>query len=302
VVASSEPATIMAEYACLTGRPELPPLWSLGYQQSHRTLASREEILEEGKTFREKRLPCDALIYLGTGFTPSGWNTNNGEFGFNQKVFPDPKAMFDELHQEHFKVVLHVVVKARSMQGSVTDACDPQQPAETQPRCYWNIHRPVFGLGVDGWWPDEGDPLNAPSRLTRNRMYWEAPQLDRPNERPYALHRNGYAGMQRYASFLWSGDVNSTWETLRNHIPVAVNTGLSGIPYWGTDIGGFVRPTNSRPSFTCAGFSSALFARSSVRTDEPGSCGCRGVGILAIRDRSKRPTTNPIRVSFTTPG
>lgn len=95
-------------------------------------------------------------------------------------------------------------------------------------------------MGVDGWWPDEGDPLDAASRLTRNRMYWEGPQIDRPNERPYALHRNGYAGMQRYASFLWSGDVYSTWETLKTHIPNAVNTALSGIPYWGTDIGGFV--------------------------------------------------------------
>jgi len=77
-------------------------------------------------------------------------------------------------------------------------------------------------------------------------MYWEGPQIDRPNERPYALHRNGYAGMQRYASFLWSGDVYSTWETLKTHIPIALNTALSGIPYWGTDIGGFV-PT---PEFT----------------------------------------------------
>jgi alpha-glucosidase/alpha-D-xyloside xylohydrolase len=46
--------------------------------------------------------------------------------------------------------------------------------------------------------------------------------------------------MQRYAPFLWSGDVSSLWETLRNHVPIAINTGLSGIPYWGTDIGGFV--------------------------------------------------------------
>jgi alpha-glucosidase/alpha-D-xyloside xylohydrolase len=46
--------------------------------------------------------------------------------------------------------------------------------------------------------------------------------------------------MARYASFLWSGDVNSQWETLATHIPDAVNTCLSGIPYWGTDIGGFV--------------------------------------------------------------
>ena len=46
--------------------------------------------------------------------------------------------------------------------------------------------------------------------------------------------------MQRYGAFLWSGDVYSTWETLKTHVPVAVNTGLSGIPFWGTDIGGFV--------------------------------------------------------------
>jgi alpha-glucosidase (family GH31 glycosyl hydrolase) len=240
VVVSRDPATIMAEYARITGHAEMPPLWSFGYQQSHRTLASREEILDEAKTFREKKLPCDTLIYLGTGFCPSGWNTNNGEFGFNQKVFPNPKAIFDELHAEHFKVALHVVIKARSMRGTVKDACDPKQPVEEQPSCYWDVHRDVFKLGVDGWWPDEGDPLNIASRLTRNRMYWEGPQLDRPNERPFALHRNGYAGMQRYASFLWSGDVYSTWETLRVHIPIAINTGLTGIPYWGTDIGGFV--------------------------------------------------------------
>ena len=239
-VASREPATIMAEYARLTGHAEMPPLWSFGYQQSHRTLASREEILEEARMFREKKLPCDALIYLGTGFCPSGWNTNNGEFEFNQQVFPDPKTIFDKFHAEHFKVVPHVVIKTRSLHGTVHDACDRAQPAEEQASCYWNVHRKIFALGVDGWWPDEGDPLNIASRLTRNRMYWEGPQIDRPNQRPYALHRNGYAGMQRYASFLWSGDVYSTWETLRTHIPIAINTGLSGIPYWGTDIGGFV--------------------------------------------------------------
>lgn len=240
VVVSRDPKIIMAEYARTTGLAEMPPLWSFGYQQSHRTLAGREEILEEARTFREKKLPCDTLIYLGTGFCPSGWNTNNGEFDFNRKVFPDPKAMFEQLHGEHFKVALHVVIKARAMHGSVHDACDPSKPVEEQPSCYWAKHHDIFALGVDGWWPDEGDPLDAPSRLARNRMYWEAPQLDRPNERPFALHRNGAPGMQRYAAFLWSGDVYSTWETLATHIQVAINTGLSGIPYWGTDIGGFV--------------------------------------------------------------
>src|SRR5439155_6256051 len=144
IVASRDPATIMAEYARLTGHAELPALWTFGYQQSHRTLASREEILAEAKMFRDKKLPCDALIYLGTGFCPSGWNTNNGEFTFNEKVFPDPKAMFDQLHQDHFKVVLHVAYPTgiREMRGRARDVCDPQQRAETQSSCYWDMHRP----------------------------------------------------------------------------------------------------------------------------------------------------------------
>ena len=239
-VGSPEPATIMAEYAKLTGHPELPPLWSFGYQQSHRTLASRDEILLEAKTFRQKKLPCDALIYLGTGFCPSGWNTQNGSFSWNTRVFPDPKEVIDELHRDHFHVVLHDVILANKLRGTVRDPCDVSRFDAETATCYWDAHRNTFALGVDGWWPDEGDPLDAESRLARNRMHWEGPQLDRPNERPYALHRNGYAGMQRYGSFLWSGDVYSTWETIKTHIPIAVNTGLSGIPYWGTDIGGFV--------------------------------------------------------------
>ncbi|MGB6877451.1 MAG: TIM-barrel domain-containing protein [Candidatus Acidiferrales bacterium] len=239
-VTAREPATIMAEYARLTGHAEIPPLWSLGYQQSHRTLASREEILDEARTFREKKLPCDALIYLGTGFCPSGWNTENGSFAWNSRVFPDPKEILDQLHQEDFRAVLHAVILARKLRGSVHDPCSLTRFDEEEVSCYWDAHRKDFAMGVDGWWPDEGDPLDIASRLTRNRMYWEGPQIDRPNERPYALHRNGYAGMQRFASFLWSGDVYSTWETLKTHVPNAINTALSGIPYWGTDIGGFV--------------------------------------------------------------
>ena len=240
LVASSDPVTIMSEYARITGYPEMPPLWSFGYQQSHRTLANREEVLDEAKTFREKRLPCDALIYLGTGFCPSGWNTENGSFVWNSHVFPDPKEMLADLHAHNFRVIPHVVILSDRLRGTVHDPCELSSFDEAEAGCYWDTHRKDFAMGIDGWWPDEGDSLDIASRLVRNRMYWEGPQIDRPNERPYALHRNGYAGMQRYASFLWSGDIYSTWETLKTQIPIALNTGLSGIPYWGTDIGGFV--------------------------------------------------------------
>src|SRR6202020_2615951 len=93
-----------------------------GFQQSHRTLDNRAQILDEARTFREKKLPCDAVIYLGTGFCPSGWNTGHGSFAFNEAVFPDPEAMLREFHQLHFNVVLHVVNPPENLHGKADDA------------------------------------------------------------------------------------------------------------------------------------------------------------------------------------
>jgi alpha-glucosidase/alpha-D-xyloside xylohydrolase len=250
VVASHDPKVIMREYARLTGFAELPALWTLGYQQSHRTLAGADEVMGIARTMREKKLPCDTLIYLGTEFTPSGWNTRNGEFTWHPTNFPDPKKMLDELHAEHFKVVMHIVIEGHKLTGGVNDPCtapplpsgrtpDNKWPPDRQVSCYWPFHKPLMDIGVDGWWPDQGDGFDGPSELNRHRMYWEGTQLYHPNERPFALHRNASAGVQRFGGFIWSGDIQSRWETLKNHVPIAVNTGLSGLPYWGTDIGGF---------------------------------------------------------------
>jgi alpha-glucosidase/alpha-D-xyloside xylohydrolase len=228
----------------------MPPLWSFGYQQSHRTLESRESVLAEARRFREEKLPCDAMIFLGTGFCPSGWNTGHGSFTFNPRVFPDPAVMIRQLHDEHFKVVVHVTSPPEDLHGEVGDTGaaleDPSSAA-----VYWPKHREVQRAGVDGWWPDEGDELNAPARLTRNRMYWEGSQLFQPVLRPFALHRNGYAGLQRYG-WLWSGDTLSTWATLAAQVSIGINAGLCGLPYWGTDTGGFV-PTKE--------FTAELFVR-----------------------------------------
>jgi alpha-glucosidase len=263
VIGSRDPQGILAEYSLITGYPEMIPLWSLGYLQSHRTLGSPQEIIQEAKTFREKKLPCDALIYLGTGFCPEGWNTSNGEFAWNSRMFPEPQKAIDQLHAEHFKVVPHIVVEGERLMGTVQDPCtapplpsgktpDGHWPPDRQVSCYWPAHKGLFDLEVDGWRPDQGDGFDAASRLARIRMYFEGSQMYRPNERVFALHRNGYAGMQRHAAFLWSGDVQSTWETLKVHVSVGINAGLSGIPYWGTDIGGFVPTTE---------YTGELFAR-----------------------------------------
>ena len=256
LILADTPADILHGYAELTGFPHLPPLWALGYQQSHRTLASREEILGEAKTFREKKLPCDALIYLGTGFCPSGWNTGHGSFAFNANVFPDPKQMFDALHNDHFNVVLHVV-PPYDLHGSVADSGSAVNSLGDAVG-YWAKHMPVEDAGVDGWWPDEGDGLAPDARLERNQMYWDGPRKVHPDRRPFALHRNGYAGMQRFG-WIWSGDIESTWKTLAAQVMVGINMGLSGIPYWGTDTGGFYPTAELTPELYVRWFQFSAF-------------------------------------------
>jgi alpha-glucosidase/alpha-D-xyloside xylohydrolase len=250
LVVGETPAELLREYAELTGYPHLPARWTLGFQQSHRTLESRQQILDEARTFREKDLPCDTMIYLGTGFCPSGWNTGHGSFVFNQAVFPDPEQIVKEFHALHFNIALHVVNPPETLHGTVQDsgaaASVPGDAAN-----YWAQHEPLVRMGIDGWWPDEGDVLPTPSRLARNRMYWEGGRKTRPDRRPFALHRNCYAGIQRWG-WLWSGDTDSTWKTLETQIMEGINAGLNGVPHWGTDIGGFV-PTSE--------FTAELFVR-----------------------------------------
>lgn len=256
LVLGDTPAEVLRGYAELTGFPHLPPLWSLGYLQSHRTLASREEVMGIAKTFREKELPCDGLIYLGTGFCPSGWNTGHGSFTFNADVFPDPEQILRELHDEHFKVVLHVV-PPHDFHGKITDTGSAvQTPGDAVD--YWAKHLPLEQMGIDGWWPDEGDLLPVEARLERNEMYWEGRMKVRPERRPFALHRNGYAGLQRYG-WLWSGDIDSTWKALAAQVADAINVGLCGVPYWGTDTGGFVPTRELTPELYVRWFQFSAF-------------------------------------------
>jgi alpha-glucosidase (family GH31 glycosyl hydrolase) len=237
LVAFSEPAEVMAEFIRLTGQPVMPPKWTLGYIQSHRTLAGPDEPLQIARTFREKKLPCDALIYLGTGYCTNGWNTGHGSLEFNPNAFNHPAEQIQALHDLNFKIIFHINHAPRNMFGlSIAEESDSPLHIKN----YWARHREDFALGVDGWWPDDGDELPIEARLARHRCYHEGPLLERTNTRPWSLHRNGYAGVARYGGWIWSGDTISRWATLAAHVPVGLNYSLSVSPFWGTDTGGFV--------------------------------------------------------------
>lgn len=125
------PEVFVKDLVDIVGHAVMPPKWALGYMQSHCTLEDDGQMIKEVDTFRAKGIPIDAVIYLGTGFTPRGWNTLQPSFQFNPEVFKrDPSAVFADLHERHVKVALHVVPWDRdrlpSLQGSI-----PPKKAET---------------------------------------------------------------------------------------------------------------------------------------------------------------------------
>lgn len=244
---AAEPADAVREFIRLTGAPVMPPKWALGFMQSHRTLSTEADILQEARTFREKNLPCDTFIFLGTGFCPAGWNFGHDSFEFNTNVFVhDAASVIHDLHSDHLHVILHVVPLQRdypTLHGNIPPT--PGETVDTQDiASYWKRHHQLVLDGVDGWWPDEGDWFDEPSRLARHRMYYEGPLSDTPDKRPWNLQRNGAPGMVRYGGWVWSGDISSSWKTFTAQVKVGVNSSLSLSPFWGTDIGGFYPSTN----------------------------------------------------------
>jgi alpha-glucosidase (family GH31 glycosyl hydrolase) len=231
VVDAADPAAAMKDLSVITGPAAMPPLWALGYMQSHRTLETDVQMLGIADTFRQKQIPLDALIYLGTGFTPRGWNTKQPSFRFNPDVFTrDPATVIADLHARHVKVVVHMVPWDRD-KLPILDAT-PAAP-------YWQEHVPLVKAGIDAFWPDEGDWFNLHERIARHQLYYQGFLQTTPNVRPWSLQRNGYPGIAQWGGWVWSGDTESSWKTLEAQIAVGINYSLSIGPYWGSDIGGF---------------------------------------------------------------
>jgi alpha-glucosidase (family GH31 glycosyl hydrolase) len=241
---ASDPTKAMKDFSVITGPAAMPPLWALGYMQSHRTLEDDTQLVGIADTFRKKQIPLDALIYLGTGFTPRGWNTKQPSFDFNPEVFKqrDGPAVVADLHAKNIKVVVHMVPWDRdrlpTLHGTIPvrlgETVDDSHIAN-----YWQQHVPLVKAGIDAFWPDEGDWFNLHERIKRHQLYYQGHLQTTPNVRPWSLQRNGYPGIAQWGGWVWSGDTDSSWKTLEAQIAVGLNYSLSIGPYWGSDIGGF---------------------------------------------------------------
>jgi alpha-glucosidase/alpha-D-xyloside xylohydrolase len=244
-----EPGELLKDVSLVAGPAVLPPKYSMGYMQSHRTLEDESQMIGIVRTFREKSIPIDAVIYLGTGFCPRGWNSEQPSFEFNPEVFRrSPEEVIKDLHDLNVKVITHIVPWDRDSLPTLHGSIPPGKGDEVDEGHllpYWNQHLDLVRAGIDAWWPDEGDWFNLHERINRHRLYYEGPVYTQPDIRPWSLHRNGHLGVAQWGGWIWSGDTESSWKTLEGQIAVGINHSLSISPFWGSDIGGFY-PRNER--------------------------------------------------------
>jgi len=137
----------------------------------------------------------------------------------------------------------------------VYDAFSPEARA-----IYWKYLKKLYNYGTDAWWMDSTDPdffnpresdyqhpvTGGTWRSLRNafpletvRGIYQSQRKDDRGKRVFIMTRSAFAGQQHYGSNMWSGDVASSWEMLRNQIPCGLSFTLTGNPNFNTDIGGF---------------------------------------------------------------
>jgi alpha-D-xyloside xylohydrolase len=131
---------------------------------------------------------------------------------------------------------------------------------------FWElIRKKIYTKGIDAWWMDASEPdilsnvspqkrkqqmtplASGPSAFYLNayplqnaKGIYEGQRSADTNKRVFLLTRSAFAGSQRYAAAVWSGDIGATWQDMKAQIPAGLNFSLSGLPYWTMDIGGFV--------------------------------------------------------------
>ncbi|GAA3974561.1 glycoside hydrolase family 31 protein [Mucilaginibacter dorajii] len=271
-------AKIIEDYTWLTGRMEMPPLWSLGYQQCRWSYMSAKEVLKIAKTFRKKKIPAD-VVYCDIDYM-EGFKI----FTWNKKTFADPKGMMDELKAMNFHLVTIVDPGIKIEEGYrqydegiANDYFAKYPDGENYTGYVWpgRCHFPDFfrddvrewwgaaftaltDVGVDGFWNDMNEPAawgqNMPWLVkfgdkympeVRNaygmqmaRATYNGTRTILNNKRPFVLTRAAYAGTQRYSA-VWTGDNTGTDEHMLLGQRLVNSLGITGISFTGVDIGGF---------------------------------------------------------------
>jgi alpha-glucosidase len=276
IINGPTPKNVISRYTAMTGRPSLPPLWSLGYIQSRCVFWNWQDIDSAYAGLTSKGYPVDCMVI------DYNWPEYMNDFVWDKRWTVDgvsPGQRVKEYGKKGVKIVMSISgpmlksdsptfpsgvaagvfatdgqgrhVKAGYYGGDLLDFTSPHMDSWLYPQL-----RPRNLEGVAGWWLDLTEPEGEPPQTIYDggtapeihneysnlvtRAYEGSELQDHPNRRPFILTRAGSAGIQAHHATLWTGDINSDYVTLAAHPGEMLNSGISGLNSWTCDTGGFL--------------------------------------------------------------
>ena len=275
VVIGGSPREVAGTLADLTGHAPMMPDWATGFWQCKLRYETQEQVLSVARRYKELGIPLSVIV-----IDYFHW-TEQGDYRYDPKYWPDPRAMADELHKmgirlmvsmwptineksENYQTMLDNNMLIRTVSGSnrVFDFYGPQaeiDPTNPETRKYvWQrLKENYVDNGVDLLWFDEAEPEIHPEHFDNLILslgngdevgliypyYYAQLVYDGMKEMGrddiVTLSRCAYIGAQKFGTLVWSGDIPSTFESLRKQVKSGLNMAMCGIPWWTTDIGGF---------------------------------------------------------------
>jgi alpha-D-xyloside xylohydrolase len=275
VVIAGTPKEVCTTLSDLTGYAPKIPQWATGFWQCRLRYETQEELLSVARKYNKLGIPLSVIIadYFH-------W-TEQGDYKFDPKYWPDVKAMTEELHAMNTKLVVSIwptinensenyhYMRSNNMLMRTTRGCDRvfdfygwqgeidvTNPA-TRAYVWSKLKENYIDNGVDALWFDEAEPEIHPEHF--DNLIWHAGRGDMVallypyyySQMAYdgfksigrddiiTLTRCAYLGSQKFGSLVWSGDIESTFESLACQVKAGLNMSMCGIPWWNTDIGGF---------------------------------------------------------------
>ncbi len=279
---------VIYDYTWLTGRQKMPPLWSLGYIQSKYGYETETEARDIVNQILDAGFPLDALI-LDLYWFGEESDMGNLDWAYDQWPEPE-QMMSDfqnegiqtilitepyfTLESDNYDFLADNEYFGKDPDGEpyvlwgfwAGDASLIDLTQSESRDWMWDFYQARRDEGVGGWWCDLGEPEAHPHDMTHEfgearsvhniySLIWarfidKNYEIHYPQERLFNLIRSGYAGMQRYSTFPWSGDIQRSFDGLRAQVPLMLGAGMTGLGYMHSDVGGFIGDDGDGELFT----------------------------------------------------
>lgn len=285
ITAGDSPSEIEEAYAKATGTVPMMPDYGMGFWQCKLRYQTQEELLEVAREYKRRGLPLSVIVIDFFHWTKQGeWKFDLKYWPDPEGMVRELKEMGVELMvsiwptvdktSENYQEMLqkgYLIRTERGIRVSMDFEGDTVFYDATHPEAREFVWRKAkqnyYDKGIKIFWLDEAEPEYTVYDY-ENYRYYLGSDLEIGNIYPVMhaktfyegmaqsgqknilnLLRCAWAGSQRYGALVWSGDIDSSFASLRNQVKAGLNMGLAGIPWWTTDIGGFHGGNPEDPAF-----------------------------------------------------